>query len=188
MQRSKRPNQRFDRRVEAVVSPSLSSDGYRIAEVCRNGHVSTSNADEYPDRREKFCSKCGEVTITHCSGCKLAIRGSYVKFGMQFAAPDLNHDRYSPPAFCFNCGQAFPWTEIKIAGAMELLETTDIPAVELQQFRDDLTEATKDTPKTAAASARIRKVLGRVGSSVASAIRDITVDILSEAAKKAIWG
>jgi hypothetical protein len=171
------------------MSPSPSSDGYQVAEVCKNGHVSTSNVAKYPDRREKFCSKCGEATITHCPGCKMAIRGSYVGGGIQFAGPGINHDRYSPPAFCFNCGQALPWTEIRIAGVMDLLEaSTDIQSTDLQQFRDDLTEATKDTPKTAAASARIRKVLRRAGVSVTSAIREITVDILSEAAKKAIWG
>lgn len=164
-------------------------DGFRIAEVCRNGHVSTSDAETYADRREKFCSKCGEPTMTHCPDCKLAIRGSYIRHGMSFASPALPHDRYSPPAYCFNCGQPFPWTGAKIAGALDLLQVeTDLSSSELTQFSDDLTEATKDTPKTAAASARIRKVLSKVGGSVAGAIRDITVDIVSEAAKKVIWG
>jgi hypothetical protein len=170
------------------VSPQ-EPDGYRIAEVCRNGHVSTSNVDAHPDRREKYCSKCGEMTITECPDCKLAIRGSYTRGGMQFAAPGLPHDRYSPPAFCFNCGRAFPWTEIKIAGAAELLEaSTEISPWELQQFRADLAEATRDTPKTPAASARIKKTLANVGASVGGAIKDIVVDILSEAAKRMIWG
>src|SRR5271156_2712873 len=104
------------------MSPSLNSDGYRIAEVCGNGHVSTSNAETYPDRRERFCSKCGEATFTHCPGCALAIRGSYIRHGMQFAGPGMSHDRYTPPAYCFNCGNAFEWTKRKISGAVELVE------------------------------------------------------------------
>jgi hypothetical protein len=127
--------------------------------------------------------------MTHCSSCSLAIRGSYFRGGMAFASPNAPHDRYSPPAFCFNCGSPFPWTETKIAGAAELLEaSTDLSPWELQQFRSDLAEAAKDTPKTPAASARIKKTLTTVGASVGGAIKDIVVDILSEAAKKAIWG
>jgi len=30
-------------------------------------------------------------------------------------------------------------------------------------------------------------VMGRVGTTIASGVRDIVVDVLSEAAKKAIW-
>ena len=47
---------------------------------------------------------------------------------------------------------------------------------------------TKDSPKTQVASLRFKKVMSKVGNSVASGVRDIVVDVLSEAAKKAIWG
>ncbi|WP_100152748.1 DUF2321 domain-containing protein [Snodgrassella alvi] len=29
--------------------------------------------------------------------------------------------QYKPPAFCYNCGKAFPWTERKIASAVEFV-------------------------------------------------------------------
>ncbi|WP_327195535.1 DUF2321 domain-containing protein [Sphingobium sp. Ant17] len=51
-----------------------------------------------------------------------------------------------------------------------------------------MTELTKDSPKTQVASLRFKKVMTKVGASVASGVRDIVVDVLSEAAKKAIWG
>ncbi|MGY0302440.1 DUF2321 domain-containing protein [Xylella fastidiosa] len=57
---------------------------------------------------------------------------------------------------------------------------------EVQQFRTDLTELTKDSPKTQVASLRFKKVMAKVRTSVASSVRDIVVDVLSEAAKKAI--
>ncbi|WP_342315558.1 DUF2321 domain-containing protein [Lysobacter sp. FW306-1B-D06B] len=58
----------------------------------------------------------------------------------------------------------------------------------LEQFRADLAELTKDGPKTQVASLRFKKVMAKVGSSVAFGVREIVVDVLSEAAKKAIWG
>lgn len=157
---------------------------YRIAQVCPNGHVATTAADRHPELREAFCSQCGDTTIMECPKCGTSIRGDYhiegvIGFG----------GTYEPPAYCHNCGSSFPWTERKIASAVDLVEFSDaLPTEELEQFRADLTELTKDSPKTQLASLRFKKVMAKVGSSVASGVRDIVVDVLSEAAKKAIWG
>jgi len=59
---------------------------------------------------------------------------------------------------------------------------------EIEQFKADLSELTKDSPKTQVASARFKKTMTKVGTSVASGLREILVDVLSEAAKKAVWG
>ena len=75
------------------------------------------------------------------------------------------------------------------AQVRELVEAgAELSPEEVQQFRTDLTELTKDSPKTQVASLRFKKVMTKVGTSVASGVRDIVVDVLSEAAKKAIWG
>lgn len=155
---------------------------YRVAQVCPNGHVATTAADSYPELREAFCSQCGEHTIMQCPKCATSIRGEYIVDGVFRLGGG-----YDPPSFCHNCGSAFPWTERKIAGAVELLEAgADLSPEEVQQFKNDLTELTKDSPKTQAASIRFKKVMGKVGTTVASGVRDIVVDVLSEAAKKAL--
>lgn len=157
---------------------------YRVAEICPNGHVSTSQADTSPNLREKFCAKCGEATITQCPSCKASIRGDYYVEGVFYISGD-----YEPPAHCHNCGNAFPWTERKVSSAIELVEVgADLTPEEIQQFRTDLTELTKDSPKTQVASLRFKKVMTKVGTTVASGVREIIVDVLSETAKKAIWG
>ena len=157
---------------------------YRVAQICPNGHVATTAADQNPELRETFCSQCGEETMVQCSKCAASIRGDYHVDGFFGLGGD-----YDPPAFCYNCGAAFPWTARKVAGAVELLEVDgSLSAEEIQQFRTDLDILTKDGPKTLAASTRFKKKMAKVGTSVASGVRDIIVDILSEAAKKAIWG
>lgn len=157
---------------------------YRVAQICPNGHVATAAADQNSELREAFCSQCGEATIMECPKCSASIRGDYDVEG-----PFVVVGGYEPPAFCHNCGSAFPWTERKIASAVELVEVSAcLPAEELEQFRADLTELTKGGSKTQVASLRFKKVMAKVGTSVASGVRDIIVDVLSEAAKKAIWG
>jgi len=156
---------------------------YRVAEVCPNGHVTTDSADVYPEQREKFCSKCGEATITKCPSCHANIRGDYYVEGI-FAVSE-----YHPPAYCFNCGSPFPWTERKIESAIELIQVGGkLTEQELNQFKEDLNELTKDSPKVQVASVRFKQVMAKVGSTVAGGVREIVVDVLSEAAKKALWG
>lgn len=157
---------------------------YRVAEVCLNGHVSTDSADIRPELREKFCSKCGEATITKCRNCNSNIRGDYEVEGVLNLAR-----RYKPPSFCYNCGNPFPWTERKLNAAIQLVqEDGKLSDVELSQFRNDIGELVKDSPQVVSASLRFKKTMAKVGNSVANSVRDVVVDILSEAAKKAIWG
>lgn len=57
---------------------------------------------------------------------------------------------------------------------------------ELQQFRSDLAELTKNSSKLQVALFRFKHVMSKVGTPIASGVRDIVIDILSEVAKKAI--
>ena len=157
---------------------------YRTAQVCPNGHVPTLSADTSPELGEKYCSRCGEVTITHCTSCNASIRGSYDVPGVISLKSS-----YEPPPFCFNCGNPFPWTDRKISGALELVkEGAELSSDEYQQFEEALRELTKDSPKMQVASVRFNRIMNKVGTSIASGVREIIVDVLSEAAKKALWG
>ena len=156
---------------------------YRIAEICLNGHVTTSLADTMPQFRENYCSRCGEATITKCPNCSVSIRGSYDD-------PErLLLPKYIKPSFCHNCGKPFPWTDRSMQAANELIALTGkFGEPELTQFKTDLDSLMKDTPQTKVASFRVKTILGKVGKEIASGVRDILVDIVSETAKKAIWG
>ncbi|MBF0285378.1 MAG: DUF2321 domain-containing protein [Magnetococcales bacterium] len=157
---------------------------YRIAEVCQNGHVSTSSADLYPDLREKFCSKCGENTMMQCPSCRKPIRGYY---DSDFVTVICD---YHPPAYCHQCGTPFPWTSRKITNAVALVEYSDVQLTpdEIQQFRSDVTDLTKDSPNNPISSLRIKKVLAKVGPLIASGVKDILTSVMTEAAKKLLLG
>jgi len=42
---------------------------YHLAQICKNGHVINTCADIHPERNQKYCEKCGALTITHCENC-----------------------------------------------------------------------------------------------------------------------
>ena len=157
---------------------------YRVAEVCLNGHVTTDSADTQPQHRQKYCSTCGETTTTSCPNCSASIRGDY-----HVEAVAIIGHTYTPPFYCHNCGNPFPWTQRRIASAIELVEIDKhLSSAEIEQFRTDVTELTRSGPRTVVATARFKNTLSKIGISAATGLREILIDVLSDAAKKAIWG
>ena len=156
---------------------------YRVAQVCLNGHTITRAVDRMPELQEKFCSKCGEVTIMECLSCVTPIRGEFETEGVLILGSG-----YTAAAFCYTCGKPFPWTQKRVKAAIELVQAADIEGQELAQFERDVQSLTKDSSETTIASIRFKKIMGKVGSSIAGGVKDILVDVVSEAAKKAIWG
>jgi hypothetical protein len=71
----------------------------------------------------------------------------------------------------------------------ELIELSDdIEASDKEILVADLPDLARETPRTQVAATRVRKSAAKLGGSVASALRDIAVDVASEAAKKIIVG
>jgi hypothetical protein len=96
---------------------------------------------------------------------------------------------YTCPSFCEDCGSPYPWTQSKLVAARELIELSDdIEAYDKEILVAGLPDLARETPKTKVAATRFRKIAVRLGGSVASALRDIAVDVASEAAKKIIVG
>jgi len=156
---------------------------YRIAEICKNGHVTTACADQYPEFREKYCSKCGEETLMQCPDCNTPIRGYYDIPGR------VSFSDYSIPAYCYNCGKAYPWTINKLEAVLELVGIGgELSDSELTVFKNDLGELIKDSPKVQVASVRFKCFMKKVGITVGEGVKEILVGIVSEAARKAIWG
>ena len=151
---------------------------YYPAEICLNGHVISSCRNNI----EKYCSICGAKTISICPSCQVPIRG------------ELNTDiiivkDYVLPAYCFNCGQPFPWTQSKIDAINELMELDEQLSVDEKSYiSQNINSIISDTPKTKVVATKFGILFKKAGKITASAIRDILVDIASESAKKIIFG
>jgi hypothetical protein len=98
---------------------------YDTAQICMNGHVVTAYAASSPNRRQDFCSFCGEKTIMSCQNCNNAILGE-------------DHESLIPifckPSYCIKCGKPYPWTQSSIEAAKELIELAEIPLEEKESL------------------------------------------------------
>jgi hypothetical protein len=156
---------------------------YDTAQICLNGHVITASSIADPEYKMKFCEKCGAQTIDSCQNCRTPIRGDY--HVRHVIAPSY----YSAPSFCHNCGKPYPWTDSKIRAAQELSDELDkLTDKEKDILKKSLDDIIRDTPQTQIASVRFKKLVTKAGPEAATALKQILVDIASEAAKKAIWG
>jgi hypothetical protein len=155
---------------------------FDIAEVCTAGHVTTSMVGESPERRAKFCPKCGEPTITACPSCNTPIRGHHTEPNVFIAIP------YHPPAYCHNCGKPFPWTARRIEAAQAFThESGELSTQEAEQLGDSLRQVSSDTPETPVAASRLHRLLGKLSAETKPVVIKLVTDLATEAAKKILF-
>jgi hypothetical protein len=157
---------------------------YDVAQICSNGHVVNVRAISFPQHNSNFCPKCGATTMMECMGCGTQIRGMYDVPGVVSLSSS-----YRMPGLCYGCGKAYPWTESRIQAARDLIELEDkFSDADKAALTADLPDLVRDTPRTQVAATRFKKLAAKAAGTVASALRDIIVDVASEAAKKTILG
>ena len=129
---------------------------YRTAQICQNGHCITDSIDAYPERGQPFCQKCGAKTITTCPSCNSRIRGDYYVEGFISLGSS-----FSVPAYCYNCGKPYPWTQAAIEAATELiLEEENFSPEQQEKLVAVLPDIVAETPKTNLATTRFKKSTG----------------------------
>jgi hypothetical protein len=156
-------------------------DNYDVAQICLNGHVITEMARDSPQYRQDFCAKCGVRTITACEHCGKDIRG-YLHGSGYFGEMDR-------PAFCQYCGDPYPWTEAALSAARDIADELDnLSPDEREALKGTLDDLVRDSPRTSVAVLRFKKFAAKAGSAGAAGLRDVLVGVVTEAARKAIWG
>jgi hypothetical protein len=163
------------------------TDGQDFAQICINGHVITQALLTYPQRAKNFCDICGARTVQECPKCHKQIRGVYHNRngGTVRTNPSTPN---APPSFCLECGHPFPWTEQRLNAAKRLArENAGFTPEETEQFVKSLESIVGRTPDSPLATSRMNKLLTKGGKAVSDGLRDIFVDVMSEAVKKTIW-
>jgi len=102
---------------------------------------------------------------------------------------DRDSDEYLPlPAFCENCGKAYPWTSLALEAAKNLIDSAnELDNIEKVYLANNLNNIISDNPNTELVANNIRSLLSKAGNEFTSAFRNITVNIISEIAKRAIF-
>ena len=161
----------------------MSDSYYDTAQICLNGHVVSTFASSQPQSNQKFCAQCGAETILACTGCGTTIRGYYHVPGV------IGFFDYSKPAYCYGCGKPFPWTAASLEAASELVDDLEtLSHEEKQQLKGSFPDLVRDTPRTAVAEGRFKRLTKKAGTETVGAMRSILIDVVSEAVKKSIFG
>lgn len=152
------------------------SGQYDNSIICSNGHIVNEMVHRYPEDNLKYCEKCGAKSLDKCDKCNTLFKGN------------VYGNEYKLPLFCFNCGNVFPWTQLKIETAIELgLSSELINDQERDTLRSSTLEIIKDTPKTMLEAIKFKKVIYKIGNGTATMIKETLAAIISETAKKIIW-
>ena len=160
----------------------MSDSPYDVAQVCKNAHVINSMARNSPARNQDHCDKCGAPTIMDCPSCKTAIRGFDMSGALDFSF------KYNAPAFCYNCGDPFPWTDAALRAAQELADELDgLTNDERDTLKKSLNELVRETPSTRVAETRFKKIMRKAGRDGYEGMRSLLKDIVSEAVRKTIF-
>lgn len=149
--------------------------------VCLNGHQ-ISDSTDLNTIVEGYCETCGSPLISECQNCKTPIEGKTYYPNFVDMLP------YSVPKYCKSCGKPFPWTKSAIEAAEELIDFSELSETEKNDAKDSVGALITDSPKTKVASAKLKVYLKKGGSFLSKGLYDILVDIVSESAKKIIWG
>lgn len=152
--------------------------GLDTMQVCLNGHQITPAADQMPEQRQAFCTKCGAETITACPECKNDIPG--VNWDSGFIGVSSS----PPPKYCLKCGTAYPWQQSAIANAIGVLEELGIDDADLSMAKTALPELIAATPKTELAALRFKRALSKLGQPAYDIGIQVVSDIVSETVKK----
>jgi hypothetical protein len=181
----------------------MNGNWYDTAQICINGHIINWMSIDKPEYNKHFCEKCGAVTITNCQHCNAIIKG--YRYAGRFTMEEFNksiveklhsipdvaltyNTSLKRPSFCPDCGKPYPWTEAKLKAAKELSdEFENLSPEERNLLKNNLDDIVRDTPETPVAATRLKRLISKIGKPAAGALKDIIVDIASEAAKKVIW-
>jgi len=140
-------------------------------------------AEKYPESNKAFCNVWGSKTIVVCPSCDAKIKGRYSLPGI------VDFGAYEKSAFCDNCGKPYPWTEKAQEAADALISfSEDLSQEEKKEFKESITDLITESPKTNVAIVKFKTFAKKAGKDIAGGIKDIIIDLVSETAKKAIWG
>jgi hypothetical protein len=97
-------------------------------------------------------------------------------------------DDTTPPSFCYECGEPYPWVEERVDAARELAEMLDkLSPADKDQIKLGLDDLVRDSPRTQVAAMKFKQLVAKAGQGAIESMREILASVAVEAAKKIIW-
>lgn len=155
---------------------------FETAQICEKGHLRNDEVQQHPNRNEKFCSLCDSKVISECTKCKTPIRAHYYaqeamyqpvcgyydplksdqEHKMKFTG--YNRKRLTNelhiPSFCYHCGHPFPWTELFLKTADEMVDMFDELTLEQkQELKATFPDLIVETPSSKLSALKASKII-----------------------------
>ena len=177
----------------------LEGEKQEFAAICEHGHIiSSALAYDASTGSDKFCEKCGARVYQKCPNCGKKVRGLLLRLDVDAIDLELEllgkygpyypvSDPYVPPSYCYNCGKEFPWTaEIrKQVDAIVRRSGKDLTPEEQALISQAWPSIFGDHVDLESAS-KIGKILKKLGPAARDIIVNVSADLLSAIARKAI--
>lgn len=164
---------------------------YDFAQVCLNGHVVNAAREVTPHYSQDFCSACGAETVVKCGDCGTFIRGALLReqiSGRWSQIGGLFRDQ-APPRFCARCGKPYPWTRASLDAAREMTaQLLTLSPDEREAMAKSLPDLISETPRTVVAATGFKRLMNKAGAEAGAAFDKILVGVITEAAKKILFG
>jgi len=174
---------------------------YDSARICKNGHLINQHIQLHPETNPDFCNECGQPTFTICLHCKNPIQGcrhterervtSFNQLTNEARKrTDLfcQQEFYKIPSYCNQCGQPFPWIEARLKAAKLLIEEDEqLDIAEKETLILNLPDIIVETPNTQLAVSRFKKITSKALTVTGEGLKNILIEICSEAIKTILW-
>ena len=131
---------------------------YRTAQVCKNGHVITSNIHNSA-HLSNFCPECRAETITSCPNCNTPIRGEYDVPGV------ISFSTYTPPKYMQD----------------QLTEE------EKKHFMSYLPVIFSETPQSEVSALQLKLLFNKLPSEISSLAKRLISDAISEGIRNILF-
>ena len=156
----------------------IARDGYDIAQICLNGHIVNQRVSGNPAKNENYRPRCGDRTFTACPKCNVPIKGAAYRTGV------FSELQY----YCGSCGKAYPWTELALQAATELVsQQVDFTDEDKEKLIQDIQDVVQKKSRTPVAVENIKKFVLKAGPQFGDALKEIFVNIVSETLNKALF-
>lgn len=152
---------------------------FDVAQICENGHLITKHFNTHPEERAEYCPQCSAKTISCCPSCGAAIRGcqhEILSFKNQALISYDDEERYhietrtscmtsdyTPPAYCYKCGKAYPWTQKLLDEANRIVNMSEtLTEEEKKKLRSTFPDLICDNPNTRSATLIANKLMEKI--------------------------
>lgn len=165
-----------------LASAPVVHEGFEIAEICLNGHVTTKQASSFPQYRKPHCPICGKETIAECGECEAPIQGDYrTGRGFRSAAKGA-------PAYCQQCGAPYPWTKTTLIAARDLAYSLGLEDADAEALAGTIDDLVSEGPQTALAIHRFKTLTKQAGEQAMDLFKQILATVVAESVNRQLFG